>query len=71
CSSQLASSYPIRTLEGYLKAHSIHKQAFQEYTKMMFRRRSLDSEQTSKTNSTSESKASKTKPQLHISIKNT
>ncbi|KAF6157054.1 hypothetical protein GIB67_041515, partial [Kingdonia uniflora] len=69
CSSLLATSYLSRTLEGYLEAYSIHKQAFQEYTKMMLRRRSLNSEQTSKTNSTSASKASKTKPRLHISIR--
>ncbi|KAF6151719.1 hypothetical protein GIB67_002002, partial [Kingdonia uniflora] len=58
CSSLLTAFYPSRTLEGYLEAHSFHKQALQEYTKMMLRRRSLDSEQTSKVNSTSASKAS-------------
>ncbi|KAF6150317.1 hypothetical protein GIB67_034016, partial [Kingdonia uniflora] len=71
CSSLLADSYPSRTLEGYLEAHSIHKQAFHKYTKMMLLRQSLDTEQTSKTNSTSASKASKVKPRLHISIRNT
>ncbi|KAF6150316.1 hypothetical protein GIB67_034015, partial [Kingdonia uniflora] len=43
-SSLLAASYPSRILEGYLEAHSIHKHAFQEYTKMMLRRRSLEDE---------------------------
>ncbi|KAF6142565.1 hypothetical protein GIB67_039529, partial [Kingdonia uniflora] len=62
CSSLLATSYPSRTLEGYLEAHSIHKKTSQEYTKMILRRRSLDSEQSSKTNFTSASKASKAKP---------
>ncbi|KAF6139860.1 hypothetical protein GIB67_009707, partial [Kingdonia uniflora] len=62
CSSLLAASYPSRILEGYLEAHSIYKKAFQEYTKMMLRRRSLDSKQTTKMNSTSASKASKMKP---------
>ncbi|KAF6158119.1 hypothetical protein GIB67_014913, partial [Kingdonia uniflora] len=70
CSSLLVASYPSRTLKGYLKALSINKKAFQEYTKMMLRRRSLDSEQTSKTYSTLASNASKTKPRLHISIRN-
>ncbi|KAF6139007.1 hypothetical protein GIB67_010733, partial [Kingdonia uniflora] len=56
-SSLLAASYPSQTFEGYLKAHLFHKQAFQEITKMMLRRRSLDSKHTLKTNSTSASKA--------------
>ncbi|KAF6151013.1 hypothetical protein GIB67_016491, partial [Kingdonia uniflora] len=70
-SNLLAASYPSQILEGYLKAHSIHKKAFQEYTKMMLRRRSLDSKQTSKVNSTSTSMALKMKPRLHICIRNT
>ncbi|KAF6144712.1 hypothetical protein GIB67_017731, partial [Kingdonia uniflora] len=71
CSSLLTTSCPIRALNAYLEAHLIHKQAFKEYTKMMLRRRSLNSEQTSKTNSTSATKASKMKPRLHISIRST
>ncbi|KAF6142757.1 hypothetical protein GIB67_018468, partial [Kingdonia uniflora] len=67
--SLLAASYPSQKFKGYLKAHSIHKQALQEYTRMMLRRRSLDTEQTTKTNSTSVTKASKMKPRLHISIR--